>query len=236
MGPRDLTVDVAGHEVVNHADCLRTGQWCYVVADSNAGTVADNQRDLPAREGATMIPKTTGTTQELADGNEMPLLGLGVCQVPDGPECVNAVRWALEAGYPHIDTAQAYGNEPSVGAGVEESGAVAAKCSSRPSSFPWARTRWRKPSGALSGWGSTRSTCTSCTGRRTAPSGVAGDGAAGELGYARSVGVPNFSAAERESVAAVATVMPAVGWHRERPAKQIVVRRGALRRHRLKLA
>jgi hypothetical protein len=65
---------------------------------------------------------------------------------------------------------------------------------------------------------------------------VAGDGAAGEFGYARSVGVPNFSAAERESVAAVATVMPAVGRHRERPAKQMVVRRRALRRHRLKLA
>jgi hypothetical protein len=42
-------------------------------------------------------------------------------------------------------------------------------------------------------------------------SGVAGDGAAGELGYARSVGVPNFSAAERERVAAVATVITAVG-------------------------
>ena len=47
----------------------------------------------------------------LADGNTMPMLGLGVWQVPDGPECVQAVRWALELGYRHIDTAQAYGNE-----------------------------------------------------------------------------------------------------------------------------
>jgi hypothetical protein len=30
----------------------------------------------------------------LADGNEMPMLGLGVWQVPDGPECVDAVRSA----------------------------------------------------------------------------------------------------------------------------------------------
>jgi len=42
----------------------------------------------------------------LQDGNEIPLLGLGVWQVPNGPECVDAVRWALELGYRHIDTAQ----------------------------------------------------------------------------------------------------------------------------------
>ena len=63
-----------------------------------------------------------GSTHALVDGNEIPALGLGVWQVPDGPECVNAVRWALEAGYRHIDTAQAYGNEESVGQGLRESG------------------------------------------------------------------------------------------------------------------
>src|SRR5271154_3987238 len=63
-----------------------------------------------------------GRARLLADGNEIPLLGLGVWQVPDGPACVNAVRWALEAGYRHIDTAQAYGNEESVGQGLRESG------------------------------------------------------------------------------------------------------------------
>ena len=61
-------------------------------------------------------------TRRLADGNEIPLLGLGVWQVPNGPECVNAVRWALELGYRHIDTAQAYGNEESVGQALRESG------------------------------------------------------------------------------------------------------------------
>jgi 2,5-diketo-D-gluconate reductase A len=35
---------------------------------------------------------------------------------------VDAVRWALELGYRHIDTAQAYGNEESVGQGLRESG------------------------------------------------------------------------------------------------------------------
>ena len=58
----------------------------------------------------------------LADGTVMPLLGLGVWQVPDGPSCVHAVRSALELGYRHIDTAQAYGNESSVGRALHESG------------------------------------------------------------------------------------------------------------------
>jgi len=63
-----------------------------------------------------------GRHVELADGNQLPLLGLGVWQVPGGDTCVNAVRWALELGYRHIDTAQAYGNEASVGKALAESG------------------------------------------------------------------------------------------------------------------
>jgi diketogulonate reductase-like aldo/keto reductase len=61
-------------------------------------------------------------THRLSDGSELPLLGLGVWQIPNGPECVNAVRWALELGYRHIDTAQAYGNEESVGQALGKSG------------------------------------------------------------------------------------------------------------------
>ena len=63
-----------------------------------------------------------GTARALADGYEIPLLGLGVWQVDNSQECVDAVRWALELGYRHIDTAQAYGNEESVGQGLRESG------------------------------------------------------------------------------------------------------------------
>jgi 2,5-diketo-D-gluconate reductase A len=61
-------------------------------------------------------------TLALSDGNRIPLLGLGVWQVPDGPSTVNAVRWALELGYRHIDTAQEYRNEEGVGRGLRESG------------------------------------------------------------------------------------------------------------------
>lgn len=63
-----------------------------------------------------------GRDRVLADGNHVPMLGLGVWQVPDGTECVNAVRSALELGYRHIDTAQAYGNEASVGRALRDSG------------------------------------------------------------------------------------------------------------------
>jgi methylglyoxal/glyoxal reductase len=63
-----------------------------------------------------------GTARVLADGTEIPLLGLGVWQVPDGPDCVSVVRWALGAGYRHIDTAQGYGNESSVGQALRGSG------------------------------------------------------------------------------------------------------------------
>jgi 2,5-diketo-D-gluconate reductase A len=63
-----------------------------------------------------------GRGRVLADGTAMPLLGLGVWQVPDGPACAHAVRAALELGYRHIDTAQAYGNEASVGRALRESG------------------------------------------------------------------------------------------------------------------
>lgn len=59
---------------------------------------------------------------KLNNGVAIPQLGLGVFQTRDGAETVNAVLWALEAGYRHIDTAMIYGNEKSVGQGMRESG------------------------------------------------------------------------------------------------------------------
>ncbi|RBP99588.1 aldo/keto reductase [Bifidobacterium xylocopae] len=58
----------------------------------------------------------------LNNGVPIPQLGLGVFQTPEGEQTVNAVRWALQAGYRHIDTARIYGNEESVGQGMRESG------------------------------------------------------------------------------------------------------------------
>ena len=52
----------------------------------------------------------------------MPVLGLGVWQMAAGAEAEQAVEWALEAGYRHIDTASMYRNEQSVGVAVRRSG------------------------------------------------------------------------------------------------------------------
>ncbi len=57
----------------------------------------------------------------LASGVEIPQFGFGVFQIPP-PDTVAAVRYALDAGYRHIDTAQMYGNEREVGQAIAESG------------------------------------------------------------------------------------------------------------------
>src|SRR3954462_5203387 len=69
-----------------------------------------------------MTANNTQSTRTLSNGAEIPVMGLGVWQVDDGPECERAVAWALEAGYRLIDTAQAYGNESSVGRALRSSG------------------------------------------------------------------------------------------------------------------
>src|SRR5215203_68067 len=61
------------------------------------------------------------STLTLNNGVVMPALGLGVFQTPPD-ETRTAVTAALEAGYRHIDTAAAYGNERQVGEAVATSG------------------------------------------------------------------------------------------------------------------
>jgi diketogulonate reductase-like aldo/keto reductase len=58
---------------------------------------------------------------ELSNGVKMPYLGLGVYLSEEGSEVVNAVKWALAAGYRHIDTAAIYKNEEGVGQAIRES-------------------------------------------------------------------------------------------------------------------
>ena len=58
----------------------------------------------------------------LANGVNVPCVGYGTWQTPDGEVTSDCVRAALELGYRHIDTAFAYGNEKSVGEGLRRSG------------------------------------------------------------------------------------------------------------------
>ncbi|ALS77276.1 2,5-diketo-D-gluconic acid reductase [Planococcus kocurii] len=60
-------------------------------------------------------------TVQLNNGVEIPILGFGVFQIPP-EETEQAVLDAIQAGYRHIDTAQAYMNETEVGLGIKNSG------------------------------------------------------------------------------------------------------------------
>ncbi len=159
---------------------------------------------------STMLHSADGRVQVLADGNRIPVLALGVWQVPNGPECVNAVRWALEAGYRHIDTAQAYGNEESVGQGLRESGVPREEVFLTTKFYPARKDPVAEAERSLSRldvdyvdlyivhW----------------PQGGAtwawpGMEQTRERGYARSIGVSNFGVRELEQVMTSATV-PAV--------------------------
>jgi len=59
---------------------------------------------------------------KLNNGIEMPLLGLGVFQIPDLKECEQTVLTAIRSGYRLIDTASLYLNESAVGSGIRKSG------------------------------------------------------------------------------------------------------------------
>jgi diketogulonate reductase-like aldo/keto reductase len=59
---------------------------------------------------------------ELNNGVQIPCLGFGTWQTPAGTAALSSVTEALKAGYRHIDTAAAYGNEESVGRAIAESG------------------------------------------------------------------------------------------------------------------
>ena len=51
---------------------------------------------------------------------DIPTIGLGTYRLTDESACVASVRSALEVGYRHVDTAEAYGNEEAVGRGIAE--------------------------------------------------------------------------------------------------------------------
>jgi diketogulonate reductase-like aldo/keto reductase len=61
------------------------------------------------------------STYTLNNRVQIPVFGLGVFQSPVGEITRNAVQFALQAGYRHIDTAKIYANEHDVGKAIAES-------------------------------------------------------------------------------------------------------------------
>ena len=98
------------------------------------------------------MPTVPTQSLELNNGVTIPALGLGVFQTPP-EETRNAVRAALDAGYRHIDTAAAYGNERQVGEAVHT-----------PPTWTVQRCSWRPRSGSA-----TTDTTGLCTASRRAP-------------------------------------------------------------------
>src|SRR3954465_7510152 len=152
-----------------------------------------------------------GRARVLADGNEIPLLGLGVWQVPNGPECENAVRWALELGYRHIDTAQAYGNEESVGRALRDSGVPPADVFVTTKFYPGAKDPEAEAERSLERLGVEKLDLYIIHWPQGGPHWAwPAMERARDRGYARSIGVSNFSAAELDELLAAAGTPPVV--------------------------
>ena len=152
-----------------------------------------------------------GRYRVLADGNQIPLLGLGVWQVPDGRTCEDAVRWALEAGYRHIDTAQAYRNERSVGRALREVGLPREEVFVTTKFYPGHRDPEAEVQRSLERLGVDTVDLYIVHWPQGGPT-WAWDGMqrAQKQGYARSIGVSNFSVADLDAVLAEAEVPPVV--------------------------
>jgi 2,5-diketo-D-gluconate reductase A len=143
--------------------------------------------------------------RKLGDGNEIPLLGLGVWQIPNGPECVSAVRWALEAGYRHIDTAQAYGNEASVGQALRQSGLARPDVFVTTKFYPGAQDPAAEIEQSLRRLDIDYVDLYIVHWPQRGPTWAwPGMEAARDRGHARSIGVSNFSTAELDQLAAAA--------------------------------
>jgi diketogulonate reductase-like aldo/keto reductase len=147
----------------------------------------------------------------LADSATIPTLGLGVWQVPNGPECENAVRWALECGYRHIDTAQAYGNEESVGQALRDSGIPRDQVFITTKFYPARRDPEDEAEQSLRRLGVDQVDLYIVHWPQKGPTWAwPGMEAARERGYARSIGVSNFSVDELEQVMAIADTPPVI--------------------------
>jgi len=160
---------------------------------------------------STDVVTADGRARVLADGNEIPLVGLGVWQVPNGRECADAVGWALEVGYRHLDTAQAYGNEESVGQGLRESGIPREEVFITTKFFPARKDPVAEVERSLQRLGVDYVDLYIIHWPEGGPTWAwPGMERALELGHARSIGVSNFGVDELRQLLATATLPPVV--------------------------
>ncbi len=112
-----------------------------------------NEGTTPDAHGDGVRPLDIRSRRTLSDGRAIPLLGLGVWQIPDGQPVEDAVHWALEAGIRHIDTARLYRNERGVGNAIRMSGVpreeIWVTTKLFPFEAPWTERAFRRSLGRL---------------------------------------------------------------------------------------
>jgi len=151
------------------------------------------------------------TTTTTGDGLAMPLLGLGVWQAAEGAQTTRAVGWALEAGYRHIDTAQAYGNERSVGEALRASGVPRQEVFLTTKFRPGRRDPERELQASLQRLGVDQVDLYLVHWPQGGPTRAwAGMERAARHGLAKAIGVSNFAADDLDAVLADADIAPAV--------------------------
>jgi diketogulonate reductase-like aldo/keto reductase len=161
-----------------------------------------------------------GRARALADGNEIPLLGLGVWQVEPGEETEKSVRWALEIGYRHIDTAQAYGNEESVGKALADSGVPREEIFLATKFYPGHDDPEAEAEKSLERLGVDQVDLYIIHWPQRGPTWAwPGMQKAKEAGYARSIGISNFNVEEIEALLAEADTPPVVNQIQFSPQK-----------------
>jgi diketogulonate reductase-like aldo/keto reductase len=147
----------------------------------------------------------------LAGGVEMPLLGLGLWQVPAGDQAERAVGWALESGYRHVDTAQAYRNESSVGRALAAAGVSRDQVFLTTKFYPEHSDPVAEAERSLERLGIEKLDLYLVHWPQSGPTWAwAGMERTLERGLTRAIGVSNFDAGELERLLAIASHPPAV--------------------------
>ncbi|MEI8412772.1 MULTISPECIES: aldo/keto reductase [unclassified Kribbella] len=150
-------------------------------------------------------------TRKLFNGAEIPVVGLGVWQVPDGPECERAVAAALECGYRLIDTAQAYRNESSVGRAIRSSGIPRENIFLTTKFYPGRRDARVEAEKSLERLGTEYLDLYLIHWPQGGPTWAwPGMEAASEAGLTRGIGISNFGSAELQELLKVSQIPPAV--------------------------
>ncbi|GAA1676992.1 aldo/keto reductase [Kribbella yunnanensis] len=150
-------------------------------------------------------------TLKLVNGAEIPALGLGVWQTPDGAECERAVSTALEAGYRLIDTAQDYRNEVSVGKAIRASGIPREEIFLTTKFRPVSDDPYAAAEQSLERLGLDYVDLYLVHWPQGGPTWAwPGMEKAAQAGFAKAIGVSNFSATELAELAKVAELQPAL--------------------------